>query len=212
MTQGPELIQQYFPSLSEQQQAQFARLAPLYAEWNAQINVISRKDIDALYERHVLHSLGIVLADAIQPGMRVLDIGTGGGFPGIPLAIYYPDTQFHLVDSIGKKIKVVQAVADALGLENVEATHLRAEKAEYTYDFITARAVTRTLGLLDWSKGKLNPGGGLLLLKGLGLEDEFKEALRRHHYWIKGRTEIALKDTFQLDFFETKAVYWLRGK
>jgi len=212
MESGPALIQHYFPQLSETQQAQFAALGDLYADWNAKINVISRKDIDLLYERHVLHSLGITLAKALKPKMSVLDIGTGGGFPGIPLAIFYPDTQFHLVDSIGKKIKVVQAVANALELKNVQASHQRAEKVKGPFDYITARAVTRTLGLLDWSRNKVNPHGGLLLLKGLGLDEELNEALAKHHYWIKQKRVVALADTFQLPFFETKGLYWLKNK
>ncbi|MCB0425426.1 MAG: 16S rRNA (guanine(527)-N(7))-methyltransferase RsmG, partial [Mangrovimonas sp.] len=137
-----ELILKYFQGLSQKQQEQFKQLAPLYVEWNAKINVISRKDIDELYLRHVLHSLGIAKVQAFNPGSKVLDIGTGGGFPGIPLAIMFPETQFHLVDSIGKKIKVVQEVAQALGLENVKAESIRAEKVEGQFDFIVSRAVT----------------------------------------------------------------------
>lgn len=212
MEHGPELIQQYFPNLSDAQQAQFAQLGELYAHWNQQINVISRKDIDLLYERHVLHSMGIALAKALRPGMKVLDIGTGGGFPGIPLAIFYPNTEFHLVDSIGKKIKVVQAVADALELKNVTATHERAEKVAGSVDYITARAVTKTTGLLDWSRGKINPHGGLLLLKGMGMDAELNEALKKHHYWVKQKKVMALADTFTGEFFETKGLYWLKSK
>lgn len=212
MQQGPELVFSHFPKLTEAQRAQFEQLGPLYAEWNSQINVISRKDIDLLYERHVLHSLGVALAGAIQPDMQVLDIGTGGGFPGIPLAIMYPQTRFRLVDSIGKKIKVVQAVADALGLKNVVASHERAEKVHGSFDYITARAVTRTKGLLTWSRDKVKPGGGMLLLKGSGLDEELAEALRTHHYWIKEHKRIALSKVFEGAFFETKALYWLRTK
>src|SRR5882757_5341405 len=137
------ILLKYFPDITAKQQQQFARLQELYTLWNSQINVISRKDIDLLYERHVLHSLGIAKVMSFLPGENVLDVGTGGGFPGIPLAILFPDTQFYLVDSIGKKIKVVQEVATALGLKNVTATHQRAEEANEKFDFVISRAVTR---------------------------------------------------------------------
>src|ERR1700761_7962026 len=140
----------YFPNLTPQQQQQFEQLPQLYEFWNNQINVISRKDIDQLYERHVLHSLGIAKVMEFLPGENVLDVGTGGGFPGIPLAILFPETQFYLVDSIGKKIKVVQEVAKALGLQNLKAAHLRAEQVDEKFDFVVSRAVTRLKEFHPW--------------------------------------------------------------
>src|SRR5665213_2635183 len=167
-----DLIVKYFPSLTEQQLMQFDRLPELYTFWNNQINVISRKDIDQLYERHVLHSLGIAKVISFLPGEKVLDVGTGGGFPGIPLAILFPETQFYLVDSIGKKIKVVQEVAKALGLKNVIAFHQRAEQANEKFDFVVSRAVTRLKEFYPWVKDKFNSESknelpnGILYLKG----------------------------------------------
>jgi 16S rRNA (guanine527-N7)-methyltransferase len=203
-----ELILKYFPHLSEVQQRQFAQLKPLYEEWNAQINVISRKDMDAFYERHVLHSLGIARVHSFEKGHRVLDIGTGGGFPGIPLAILFPDTHFHLVDSIGKKIKVVQAVADALALKNVTATHTRAEAVDAQFEYIVSRAVTHIDRFLPWTKGKIKkaPRGaglqhGILYLKGGFITDEFIN--------VKQYTVYELPDYFKEDFFETKKVVFI---
>src|SRR6056300_1859967 len=152
--QTVELIYSHFPDLTERQRDQFAALFDLYSEWNAKINVISRKDMESFYEKHVLHSLGIAKVYTFLPGQRVLDVGTGGGFPGIPLAILFPETQFHLVDSIGKKIKVVLAVADALGLENVRADHGRAEEFKGPYDFVVSRAVTQCNALYPGLKVK----------------------------------------------------------
>ena len=149
-----KLIEHYFPDLSPLQLQQFASLEGLYQTWNAQINVISRKDTEHFYERHVLHSLAIAKIIQFLPGAYVLDIGTGGGFPGIPLAILFPEVQFHLVDSIGKKIKVVQEVAGHLGLTNVKASHARAENVKDRYDFIVSRAVTQMPIFLTWIKGK----------------------------------------------------------
>ncbi|RZL05713.1 MAG: 16S rRNA (guanine(527)-N(7))-methyltransferase RsmG, partial [Pedobacter sp.] len=144
------LIQKYFPDLTDDQIQKFDKLYELYSFWNAQINVISRKDIEELYERHILHSLGIAKFCSFKAGEKVLDVGTGGGFPGIPLAILFPETQFHLVDSIGKKIKVVVEVAEALGLSNVKASHLRAEQVTDKYDFVVSRAVTRLIDFYPW--------------------------------------------------------------
>jgi len=168
-----ELIERYFPDLSSEQKAQFAKLPALYEHWNAQINVISRKDTAHFIERHVLHSLAIAKVQPFLPGCSVLDIGTGGGFPGIPLAILFPEVEFHLVDSIGKKIKVVQEVAASLGLKNVTATHCRAEEIKNRYDFIVSRAVTQMPVFLTWIKGKSKPknlhehknGAGLQLIQ-----------------------------------------------
>ncbi len=200
----------YFPNLTPTQKQQFEQLPALYEFWNNQINVISRKDIDQLFERHVLHSLGIAKVMPFLPGENVLDVGTGGGFPGIPLAILFPDTSFYLVDSIGKKIKVVQEVAKALGLKNVRAEHLRAEQVDEKFDFIVSRAVTRLGEFYPWIKGKFTRTSnnalpsGILYLKGGDLADEIKESgLKVHQYY--------LKDIFAEEFFETKQVIYVKG-
>jgi 16S rRNA (guanine527-N7)-methyltransferase len=200
----------YFPHLTAQQQQHFNRLPELYAFWNNQINVISRKDIDLLGERHVLHSLGIARILSFLPGENVLDVGTGGGFPGIPLAILFPETQFHLVDSIGKKIKVVQEVSSALGLKNVKATHQRAEQIDEKFDFIVSRAVTQLKDFYPWIRGKFKKESkntlpnGILYLKGGDLEQEIKESgLKVTQYY--------LKDYFEEEFFETKQVIYIKG-
>lgn len=204
-----DLITTYFPDLTPEQQDRFSRLQALYLEWNAQINVISRKDTDDFYERHVLHSLGIAKVMTFAPGSEVLDIGTGGGFPGIPLAILFPEVNFHLVDSIGKKIKVVTEVAKALGLTNVRATHARAEDIKEQYDFIVSRAVTAMPAFMPWTKGKflkrsINPlNNGILYLKGGDLKEEL--APLKHPYTIH-----PLKDFFKEEFFETKAVVYVK--
>jgi 16S rRNA (guanine527-N7)-methyltransferase len=208
------LIQHYFPHLSEQQLAQFERLEPLYKEWNAQINVISRKDIDALYLKHVLHSLGIVSVVRFREslpntpgGTNVLDVGTGGGFPGIPLAIMFPKTKFHLIDAIGKKIKVVDAVVEGLGLENVTTQHGRAEKVKGKFDFIVSRAVTNMPDFVKWVRNKIRPDSyheienGILYLKGGDLRQELKPFPYADVY--------PLADVFEEEFFETKAVVHL---
>jgi len=203
-----ELIQQYFGGLSEQQVARFDQLYDLYSFWNAQINVISRKDIDELYERHILHSLGIAKFISFTAGTKVLDVGTGGGFPGIPLAILFPDVQFHLVDSIGKKIKVVTEVAAALGLENVKASHLRAEQVTDKYDFVVSRAVTRLIDFYPWVKGKFNKesknaiANGILYLKGGDLKEEIAESRLKVELY-------PLSDYFKEEFFDTKYVVYI---
>jgi len=203
-----ELILKYFPNLTDEQRSQFERLEELYLFWNAQINVISRKDTDDFYERHVLHSLGITKIMEFTPGSSVLDIGTGGGFPGIPLAILFPKVQFHLVDSIGKKIKVVKEVAEALGLKNVRATHARAEEIKEQFDFIVSRAVTAMPAFLPWTKGKFkkeskNPlPNGILYLKGGDLKEEMSPVKQKYRIH-------SLQTIFSGEFFETKAVVYV---
>lgn len=202
------IIQKYFKNLSGTQIAQLDQLYPLYNFWNAQINVISRKDIDELYERHILHSLGIAKFCSFKKGEKVLDVGTGGGFPGIPLAILFPETEFHLVDSIGKKIKVVTEVAAALGLSNVKASHLRAEQITDQYDFVVSRAVTRLADFYPWVKGKFRKDSknaiqnGILYLKGGELQEEIRESR------LKAELH-PLSAYFEEDFFETKYVVYI---
>lgn len=205
------LISKYFPDLTKKQKEQFDKLFDLYQFWNEQINVISRKDTENFYERHVLHSLGIAQVMSFKDGSEVLDIGTGGGFPGIPLAILFPNSKFTLVDSIGKKIKVVNEVAQALGLTNVEGIHERAEKIPGKFDFIVSRAVTAMPAFMNWTKGKFKKESindlpnGILYLKGGDLTDELKPVFPRP-------TIYELKDYFSEDFFETKKVVHLKGK
>jgi 16S rRNA (guanine527-N7)-methyltransferase len=205
-----EAILQYFPALTPTQQKQFSDLRALYELWNNQINVISRKDVDNFYERHVLHSLGIAKVYAFRPGTTVLDVGTGGGFPGIPLAILFPETTFVLVDSIGKKIKVVNEVASALGLTNVQAHHLRAEQVKGSFDFVISRAVTAMPVFVEWVKNKIKKGKtsdgfprGILYLKGGDLTEEFKG--------LPGKfKEYPLAAYFTEAFFQTKKViHWV---
>lgn len=202
------LISKYFPKLSEKQIVLFEQLEPLYAEWNAQINVISRKDFSEFYERHVLHSLGIAKLLSFTSGTKILDVGTGGGFPGIPLAIMFPEVQFHLVDSIGKKIKVVHGVVESLGLKNVTAEQIRAEQLTDKYDFVVSRAVTRLPEFVPWvrkniSKKQINAmPNGIIYLKGGDLQEETKPFKR--DIFIKD-----LSDYFEEEFFETKKVVHL---
>ena len=204
----PDIILKYFPDLTAKQLDQFSQLFDLYSSWNAQINVISRKDIEELYERHVLHSLGIAKICNFKAGESVLDVGTGGGFPGIPLAILFPDTQFHLVDSIGKKIKVVKEVASALGLENLKADHLRAEQIKEKFNFIVSRAVTRLGEFYPWIQGKFKKESinaipnGILYLKGGDLTEEIAESKLNAELY-------PLSDYFEEDFFETKYVVYV---
>ncbi|MGB4446803.1 MAG: 16S rRNA (guanine(527)-N(7))-methyltransferase RsmG [Cloacibacterium sp.] len=201
-----EIILKYFPNLTDEQKSQFQQLETLYKDWNEKINVISRKDIDEFYERHVLHSLGIAKIMEFADGTKVLDIGTGGGFPGIPLAILFPNVEFTLVDSIGKKITVVNAVAESLGLKNVKAYHERAEKIKDKFHFVVSRAVTQMPVFLRWLKGKFekeqfNPKhNGVLYLKGGDLGEELAGI----------KCEIYnLKDQFEEEFFDTKKVVYL---
>ncbi len=203
------LIERYFPNLTSNQKTQFAALGELYEEWNSQINVISRKNIDELYTQHVLHSLAIAKAMSFADGSKILDIGTGGGFPGIPLAILFPDVHFTLVDSIGKKIKVVQAVAQSLDLENVTALHARGEEIKGKFDFVVSRAVTRLANFLPWTynkfeKKQINPfPNGILYLKGGDLKEELSE--------VKKDVElIPIAKMFDDPFFETKFVVYVK--
>jgi 16S rRNA (guanine527-N7)-methyltransferase len=203
-----DIILKYFPEITEEQKKQFGVLKDLYSFWNAQINVVSRKDIDSLYEKHVLHSLGIAKVHTFSPGSKILDVGTGGGFPGIPLAIMFPDSSFHLVDSIGKKIKVVQEVSSAVGLKNLTAEHERAEKVKGKYDFVVSRAVTRMKPFISWIHDKFETrsinelDNGILYLKGGDLDEELAEAKRP--YMIKDLT-----DFFEEEFFDTKKVVFV---
>jgi 16S rRNA (guanine527-N7)-methyltransferase len=206
--QSADIIFHYFPQLTDLQKNQFSQLYPLYSEWNEKINVISRKDIENLYINHVLHSLGIAKVTSFNPGAQVLDVGTGGGFPGIPLAILFPETRFHLVDSIGKKITVVKNVADALGLKNVKAEQIRAEQIKGEYDFIISRAVTRLKEFYSWIHKKVKKTSahqlynGILYLNGGDLDEELAE-LRKPHQVID------LSDYFKEDFFSTKKVVYV---
>lgn len=203
-----EIIAKYFTGLTDQQVDQFARLASLYQDWNSKINVISRQDIDQIYERHVLHSLAIARVIRFKPGTTVLDVGTGGGFPGIPLAIFFPETQFMLVDSIGKKIKVVKEVASALNLPNVQAEQTRVEDLKKQFDFIVSRAVTAFPKFVDMTRTRVSGQGknelpnGILYLKG----GDFKEEIKP---FGPNANVFALKDFFEEEFFETKKLIHL---
>ena len=199
-----EQILSYFSHLTEMQINQFSKLNDLYTEWNAQINVISRKDIDELYVRHVLHSLGIAKVQLFKPKAKILDVGTGGGFPGIPLAILFPETNFYLVDSIGKKIKVVNEVATSLGLKNIKAEAIRAENVTGEFDFIVSRAVTNMDDFVKWIRTKVAKKqrhelkNGILYLKGGDLTQELVN--------FPKAAQFNLTDYFKNDFFETKKV------
>lgn len=203
-----ELINKYFPNLTADQQDKFDRMKALYEHWNAQINVISRKDMDAFYTHHVLHSLAIAKVIRFTAGTTILDVGTGGGFPGIPLAIMFPECRFHLVDSIGKKIKVVNEVATALGLKNVVAEQKRVEELDYTYDFVVSRAVAPWEEIHRWTAKLIHEDGknalpnGWLLLKGGDLKEELKSAK-------KWKVDHEIKKMFDDEFFETKKVIYI---
>lgn len=205
---GSTIVLKYFPDLSETQVQQFQALQHLYEEWNSKINVISRKDMEGLYLKHVLHSLSIAKIVKFKPDTSLLDVGTGGGFPGIPLAILFPECHFHLVDSIGKKITVVQQVSEALNLSNVKAEQIRAEQLHEKYDFILSRAVTKVAPLYQWVKNKVkkeyfnNKKNGLLLLKGGDLEEELRESKLKYKIF-------PLSDFFEEEFFDTKVVVYI---
>lgn len=203
-----DIILKYFKNLSDAQKEQFAALYDLYTDWNSKINVISRKDITNLYEHHVLHSLGIAEVIRFKPGTRVMDLGTGGGFPGIPLAIMFPETQFHLVDSIGKKVKVATEIASAIGLKNVTTRHCRAEEEKAEFDFVVSRAVMPLTDLLKIIRKNISREqqnalpNGLICLKGGELANEVMP--------VKNQTEIYdLKNYFEEEFFETKKVVYV---
>jgi 16S rRNA (guanine527-N7)-methyltransferase len=203
-----ELINKYFPDITADQRDKFAEMDELYQFWNARVNVISRQDIDTLYERHILHSLGIAKVQSFKAGTNILDVGTGGGFPGVPLAILFPDARFHLVDSIGKKIRVVQEVVNGLKLSNVIAEQVRAEKLDDSYEFVISRAVTRLTPFVGWVKKNINRNSfherrnGILYLKGGELSDELTE--------LKMKTEVyELSAYFEEEFFETKKVVYV---
>ena len=203
-----EIILKYFPDLTEEQRRQFAALYDLYIDWNAKINVISRKDIENLYEHHVLHSLGIAKIINFRPGTSIMDLGTGGGFPGIPLAILFPDVKFHLVDGIGKKVRVATEVANAIGLKNVTFRHARAEEEKQLFDFVVSRAVMPLGDLIKIIKKNISPRqqnalpNGLICLKGGELEHEampFKNKTTLH----------SLSEDFEEEFFQTKKVVYV---
>ena len=202
-----ELILKYFPDLTEEQKRQFAALYDLYTDWNSKINVISRKDIENLYEHHVLHSLGIAKVIRFKPGTKVMDLGTGGGFPGIPLAILFPEVQFHLVDSIGKKVRVATEIAGSIGLKNVTTRHARAEEEKQLFDFVVSRAVMPLTDLLKIIRKNISPKqqnalpNGLICLKGGELEETMP---------VKNKTTMwNLKEFFGEEFFETKKVVYV---
>ena len=205
-----EQIFNFFPKLSAQQQEKFAALKPLYETWNAQINVISRKDMAHFYEKHVLHSLAIANYIQFKPGTQVLDIGTGGGFPGIPLAIRFPQVHFTLIDGTGKKIKVVKAVAESLNLSNVEAQHIRAEQLNQSFDFVVSRAVTGLEGFMPWTHNKVHrkeinsKKNGVLYLKGGEMDEELLALKKQYHVKITD-----LSAYFPGEFFETKKLVHL---
>ena len=202
-----EFILKYFPDLTDVQKNQFQQLEALYQDWNSKINVISRKDIDELYVKHVLHSLSIAKIQKFEPGTYVLDVGTGGGFPGIPLAILFPETRFYLIDVILKKINVVKAVAEALDLKNVKAEQIRAENVKGDFDFIVSRAVTNMPDFVSWIKDKIKKQqkhelkNGILYLKGGDLTEELAS--------FPNAKEYNISEFFEGEFFETKKVVHL---
>ncbi len=203
------LLKKYFHHLSDRQISRFRELQPLYDEWNAKINVISRKDIKQLYERHVLHSMAIARIMQFHPGTDILDIGTGGGFPGIPLAIFFPQSNFTLIDSVRKKINVVSSIATALDLKNVTPLAIRAEHAPGTYDFVTCRAVARLSTLVEWTRGKVKKSSGrgivngMLCLKGGDIREELDEIKERYKVY-------EISDFFDEPFFKTKKLVHIR--
>ena len=206
--QDPTTIESYFPNLTAAQRRQFQMLGSLYSDWNEKINVISRKDIENLYTNHVLHSLGIAKVIAFKAGAEILDVGTGGGFPGVPLAILFPESKFHLVDSIGKKITVVKEVCLALGLKNMRAEQIRAEQVKGKYDFIVSRAVTQMKEFYGWVHGKSKKesvhalDNGILYLKGGDLDEEMNQLSKPYRLYD-------LTDYFKEEFFQTKKIVYI---
>lgn len=205
-----DLILKYFPDLTEEQKRQFAALYDLYLDWNSKINVISRKDIENLYEHHVLHSLGIAKVIRFRPGTQIMDLGTGGGFPGIPLAILFPEVYFHLVDSIGKKVRVASEIANSIGLKNVTFRHARAEEEKRKFDFVVSRAVMPLTDLLKIIRKNISSKqqnalpNGLICLKGGELGNETMPVKNKTTLWD-------LKEFFEEEFFETKKVVYVGG-
>jgi 16S rRNA (guanine527-N7)-methyltransferase len=205
--QGTELLLKYFPDLTKEQQAAFGKLGEVYTEWNDKINVISRKDIENLYEHHVLHSLAIAKFINFKNGSKIMDLGTGGGFPGVPLAIMFPECRFHLVDSIGKKLKVIEAAKEATGIKNIFTFHARAEEMEYQYDFVVSRAVAPLKDLMRWSTKKYLPKhlnkkrNGLICLKGGDLTAEVEG--------VKIVQTTPLATYFSEDFFKDKSLVYV---
>lgn len=202
-----ETVFYYFPELSEIQKKQILSLFDLYNDWNSKINVVSRKDIDSLYEKHVLHSLAIAKYVSFKDGTKIMDLGCGGGFPGIPLAILFPNCRFHLIDSIGKKLKVVDAISDSLGLQNIKTFHNRAEESPYQYDFVVSRAVAPFTDLSSWTKGKYATKSfneirnGLICLKGTEIDDPKPKGAHMK--------KVLLSEYFKEEFFKEKALYHL---
>lgn len=205
-----DFILKYFPQLTNKQIEQFASLGRVYTEWNEKINVISRKDVENLYERHILHSLSIAKFTTFRNATKVMDLGTGGGFPGVPLAILYPDCRFHLVDSIAKKLKVIDAVKEEVGLTNLYTFHSRAEDMAFQYDFVVSRAVAPLSDLLKWSKGKYLPKhlneihNGLICLKGGKVDEEIAEAAPNRHQ------KVAISTYFEEEFFKDKFIVYAK--
>jgi len=206
--QDASIVFRYFDSLSDTQRKQFDQLGGLYKDWNEKINVISRKDIENIYTNHVLHSLGIAKVISFNKGAQVFDVGTGGGFPGIPLAIMFPETEFFLVDSIGKKVTVVKEVANSLGLKNVRAEQIRAEQVKQKFDFVVSRAVTRMNEFYGWVRNSVKPNSthqldnGILYLKGGDLEEELDELKKPYSLYD-------LSNFFEEEFFQTKKVVYM---
>ena len=202
-----QIIEKYFPNLSEQQKSQFAALYDLYAEWNAKINVVSRKDFDQLYVRHILHSLSIAKVCQFQAGARILDVGCGGGFPSVPLAIMFPEARFISADSIGKKITVVKGVCEGAGIKNIDARNTRVEQISEKFDYVVSRAVTEMPTFVKWIWSKIEKGqkgslpNGILYLKGGDLREELAATHMKWH-------EYNIADFFEEDFFETKKVVY----